>query len=103
MPKYLICVVYVWLLYLELAKHTKAQESNSAESEEKMALFLLFNVFFTQRYGWAQHRVEFFLSDTRDINAHAFNSSGVSLAHFCCTWISKYSLLPGKVGNTKIK
>ena len=68
MPKYFICVVYVWLLYLELAKHTKAQESNCAKSEEKMALFLLFNVFFTQQYGWAQDRVEFFLSDTRDMH-----------------------------------
>ena len=38
-----------------------------------------------------------------DINAIAFNSAGVSLVHFLCTWISKYSLLPGKVENTKIK
>jgi hypothetical protein len=39
----------------------------------------------------------------RDMNAIAFNSSGVSLVHFLCTWISRYSLLPGKVENAKIK
>jgi hypothetical protein len=68
-----------------------------------MALVLLFNVFFTQQYSLAQDQIEFFLSVTRDINAIAFNSSGVSLVHFSCTWISKYSRLPGKFENTKIK
>jgi hypothetical protein len=57
--------------------------------------FLCF--FFTEQYSWAQVRIEFFLSVTRDINAIALNSSGFSLVHFLCTWISKYSLLPGKV------
>jgi hypothetical protein len=57
-----------------------------------MALFLLFNgFFFTQQYTN--------VAVTRDINAIAFNSSGVSLVHFLCRWISKYSLLPGKVEN----
>jgi len=68
-----------------------------------MALCLLFNVFFTQQYSWATDRIEFFLSVTRDINAIAFNSSGVSLVHFLCTLIAIYSLLPGKVEITKIK
>jgi hypothetical protein len=51
--------------------------------------------FFTQQYTN--------VAVTRDINAIAFNSSGVSLVHFLCRWILKYSLLPGKVENTKIK
>jgi hypothetical protein len=48
----------------------------------------------------SRDRIEFFSSVTRDINAIAFNSSGVSLVHFLS---SKYSHLPGKVENTKIK
>jgi hypothetical protein len=55
-----------------------------------MALFSLLNVcfFFTQKYSWAQDQIEFLLSVTRDINAIAFNSSGVSLVHFLCTLIA---------------
>jgi len=54
-----------------------------------------------KQYSWAQDRIKsVFLSVTRDIN-----SSGVSLVHFLCTctWILKYSLLPGKVEHTNIK
>ena len=64
---------------------------------------LLYVVCFTQQYNWAQDQIEFFLCVTRDINAIAFNSSGVSLVHFLCTWILKYSLLPDKVENKHIK
>jgi hypothetical protein len=66
-----------------------------------MALFVM--VVFTQQYSWAQDRIELLLNVTRYINAIAFNSSGVSLVHVLCTWISKYSFLPVKVENTKIK
>jgi hypothetical protein len=59
--------------------------------------------FFTQQYSWAQDQIEFMLSVTRDINAIAFNSSGVSLMHLLCTLIAIYSMLPCKVENTKIK
>ena len=69
----------------------------------KWHCFYFLMVVFTQQYSWAQDQIEFFLSVTRDINAIAFNSSGVSLVHLLCTLISKYSLLPGKVENTKIK
>jgi hypothetical protein len=48
--------------------------------------------FFIQQYSWAQDRIGFFLSVTRDINAIAYNSSGVSLVHFLCTLIVIYSL-----------
>ena len=57
--------------------------------------YFLMGFFFTQQYTN--------VAVTRDINAIAFNSSGVSLVHFLCRWISKYSLLPGKVENMKIK
>ena len=52
-----------------------------------MALLLI--VVLNQQYNWAQDRIEVFLS--------------VSLVYFLGTWISKYSLLPGKVENTKIE
>jgi hypothetical protein len=50
--------------------------------KRKWQFLLFYGFFFTQQYSWAQDQVEFFLSDTRDINANAFNSSGVSLVHF---------------------
>ena len=69
-----------------------------------MALILLFNGgFFTQQYSWAQDRIEFFLVPETLMQLLLILRTGVSLVHFLCTWISKYSLLSGKVENTKIK
>ena len=69
-----------------------------------MDFFLLLNVvYITQQHSWAQDQIEFFFCVTKDINAIAFNSSGVNLVHLLCTWISKYSLLPDKIKNTHIK
>ena len=66
-----------------------------------MALYLLFNVFVsTQQYSCSQDQIYLLLSVTRDINAIALNSLVVSFAHLLCTFIVKYSLLPGKVENT---
>jgi hypothetical protein len=57
-----------------------------------MAMFLLF--FFTQQYSWAQDRIEFFLSVIRDINAIAFNSSGVSLVHSAISYVHGFRNTP---------
>ena len=51
-----------------------------------MALFLLFNVSFTQQYSWAQDQIEFFLSVTRDINAFLVYIEGGILFYVCLSF-----------------
>jgi hypothetical protein len=62
-------------------------------------LFLMF--FFTQQYSWAQDQIEFFLVPETLMQLLLILRTGVSLVHFLCTWISKYSLFSGKVAKKR--
>ena len=61
------------------------KEAHLGQKAQKRNRKWQFLLFFTQQYSWAQDRIEFFWSATRDVNAILFNSSGVSLVHFLCT------------------
>ena len=57
-----------WVYYPLIVPPQRLIRPISAESEQKTALLLLFNIlFFTQQYSWTQNQIEFCFSVTRDI------------------------------------